>query len=169
MGFAGYRVGDDGSVWSRKRGGWKKRKQAMNQGYLYVFLFLNGKKVNSYVHRMVLTAFVGPCPTGMECCHGDGNRSNNALSNLRWDTRQANAADSIKHGTSNRGERNWNSKLTEEKVKLLRRRHAAIKGNKIRVPRGTYDQLASEFGVSISCVDEIVTKGKNRRWKHVSS
>lgn len=50
-------------------------------------------------HRAVLGAFVGPCPDGMECCHGDGNPLNNVLSNLRWDTHVENIRDSMRHGT----------------------------------------------------------------------
>lgn len=52
------------------------------------------------VHRLVLEAFVGPCPPGMECCHKDLDRSNEALSNLRWDTRSANTLDAVQHRTN---------------------------------------------------------------------
>ena len=39
-----------------------------------------------FVHRLVLEAFVGNCPEGMECDHIDRNRSNNRIENLRWIT-----------------------------------------------------------------------------------
>ena len=52
-----------------------------------------------YVHRLVLMAFRGVCPEGMQGCHNDGNPSNNELSNLRWDTAKANQADRARHGT----------------------------------------------------------------------
>jgi hypothetical protein len=51
-----------------------------------------------YVHNLVLTAFVQPCPDNMECCHGDNNGTNNNLANLRWDTRSENMYDRVKHG-----------------------------------------------------------------------
>lgn len=51
------------------------------------------------VHRLVLEAFVGPCPEGMECCHNDGDYRNNHLTNIRWDTHVNNMRDSIQHGT----------------------------------------------------------------------
>jgi hypothetical protein len=51
------------------------------------------------VGRLVLMAFVGPCPDGMECCHVDGDSTNNHLSNLRWDTHSANVIDSVNHRT----------------------------------------------------------------------
>lgn len=51
-----------------------------NRGYMVVSI--NGKKYK--VHRLVLEAFVGPCPEGFECDHSDRDRHNNALTNLRW-------------------------------------------------------------------------------------
>lgn len=59
----------------------------------------DGKKKYYYVHVLVLDAFVGPRPKGMEACHNDGDGTNNKLSNLRWDTHKANIQDSISHGT----------------------------------------------------------------------
>lgn len=50
------------------------------------------------VHTLVLTAFVGPCPEGMEACHGDDDPNNNHLSNLRWDTHQQNMCDKVRNG-----------------------------------------------------------------------
>jgi hypothetical protein len=58
-----------------------------------------GERKMLYVARLVLEAFVGPCPDGMEGCHNDGDNSNNHLDNLRWDTRSANRLDSVRHGT----------------------------------------------------------------------
>ena len=51
------------------------------------------------VHRLVLEAWVGPCPDGYECCHNDGDFRNNTVSNLRWDTRSNNGRDKREHGT----------------------------------------------------------------------
>ncbi len=50
------------------------------------------------VHKLVLTAFVGPCPDGMECCHWDDDYTNNHLSNLRWDTSTSNKHDMVRNG-----------------------------------------------------------------------
>jgi hypothetical protein len=51
------------------------------------------------VHKLVLGAFVGPRPVDQECCHGDGDYTNNRLENLRWDTDEANIRDQVRHGT----------------------------------------------------------------------
>lgn len=52
-----------------------------------------------YVHRLVLAAFVGPCPEGMEVRHLDGNPANNRLENLKYGTVSENRFDSVRHGT----------------------------------------------------------------------
>jgi hypothetical protein len=59
-----------------------------------------------YVHRLMLEAFVGPCPTGHQAAHCDGDRHNNVLTNLRWATRKENEADKLRHGTHQYGARN---------------------------------------------------------------
>lgn len=52
-----------------------------------------------YVHRLVLEAFVGPCPEGMESLHADGNPANNMLANLSYNTHTVNMHDKRTHGT----------------------------------------------------------------------
>lgn len=69
------------------------------QGYHSVTLSRDGGQTFQKVHRLVLLAFVGPCPDGLEGCHGDGDPHNNSLSNLRWDVHSENMLDTIKHGT----------------------------------------------------------------------
>lgn len=97
-----YDVSNHGRVRSRKsKSGWKPAKTRLLKlnfdayGYHFVALSERGKVKTMKVHRLVLLAFVGPCPDGMVCCHDDGNRSNNRLANLRWDTVIANARDRI--------------------------------------------------------------------------
>lgn len=51
-----------------------------------------------YVHVLVLEAFVGPAPGGMECCHWDDDPSNNRLENLRRGTRSDNMRDRVRNG-----------------------------------------------------------------------
>lgn len=51
------------------------------------------------VHVLVLEVFVGKRPHKSCVCHNDGNKQNNKLNNLRYDTYSANAKDRIRHGT----------------------------------------------------------------------
>src|SRR5690606_38480338 len=50
-------------------------------------------------HVLVAEAFIGPRPEGAECLHGDGDHTNNMVSNLRWGTKSENQLDSVRHGT----------------------------------------------------------------------
>ena len=59
----------------------------------------NGTRKTWKIHALVLLAFVGPRPEGYFACHNNGDNTDNRLSNLRWDTAAANAADAIAHGT----------------------------------------------------------------------
>jgi hypothetical protein len=133
--FPGYRIGDDGTMLScLKRGGnafiltreWRRLACYDKQGYRYIRLQrADGTSHQRQVHRIVLEAFIGPCPAGMEACHNNGVRSDNRLDNLRWDTRKNNLADRVRHGTVNRGERHGRSKLSAEQVRQLRDLHAS--------------------------------------------
>lgn len=49
------------------------------------------------VHSLVLEAFIGPCPPGMEARHLDDDPTNNNLSNLVWGTRSENSGDAIRN------------------------------------------------------------------------
>ena len=68
-------------------------------GHLSVQICREGRFLRRHIHRLVLEAFVGPCPEGMECCHNDGNPANNRVENLRWDTHSSNILDKQGHGT----------------------------------------------------------------------
>lgn len=91
--------------------------------YSCVSLSRHGSAKQCRVHRLVLAAFVGPCPEGHEGAHGDGDTSNNRLSNLTWKTPAANSADRVRHGRQTRKAR-W-QKLTPAKVRRIRAAVAA--------------------------------------------
>jgi hypothetical protein len=66
-----------------------------------VWLSVHGNRKLRPVAPLVLEAFAGPRPSpNIDCCHNDGDRANDALSNLRWDTKKANYADMATHGTN---------------------------------------------------------------------
>ena len=50
------------------------------------------------VHRLVLTAFEGPCPPGKEGCHRNDVGSDNRLENLYWGTPSENMLDRVRNG-----------------------------------------------------------------------
>jgi hypothetical protein len=159
-----YRVSRDGEVqscWSVGRrpsfqtDTWRRLKPTpQHRGHMAVCLVRGGEKKTCHVHRLVLEAFVGPCPVGMECCHNDGDPANNRLENLRWDTRLENARDRLRHGTQQVGS-SANFKLREGDVMEIRRLKAA---------GITMDELASRFGVSRANIEAIVYR---RSWRHI--
>lgn len=76
------------------------RKPFVNRGgRLMVRLNLGDTKPSFLIHRLVLQAFVGPEPEGMEACHNNGDHTDNRLENLRWDTKRSNMLDKRAHGT----------------------------------------------------------------------
>ena len=162
--FPGYRVGSDGSVWScRPRTGkgaypapWRRMKPGVpgEWGHRQIVLRQSGKSVPRWIHRLMLEVFVGPCPPGMECRHLDGDAGNNVLSNLVWGTPRQNQIDQVEHGTSNRGERHGNAKLTMGKVLEIRR---------LRAEGLTHKQIGAIVGVGGSCVGGVL-RGESWGW-----
>lgn len=110
-GFEGsYEVSDQGRVRSLARsvmcsgsikGTYASRKPGrllrpgrMAAGHLSVSL---GKGNSRCVHKLVLLAFVGPCPPRKEARHINGDETDNRLQNLVWDTRGNNNRDKKWH------------------------------------------------------------------------
>lgn len=88
-------IGDGGRGSRLMRGRVISLQKNKKSGYLYAQIC--GRKM--LAHRLVLEAFVGRCPDGMECCHNDSDKTNNFVGNLRWDTRYNNVQDIRAAGT----------------------------------------------------------------------
>ena len=89
-------VGRDGVA--RRRRGQALKLMLTTKGYPAVHLGREPRKVRT-VHSLVIEAFAGPCPEGLEVRHLDGDRLNPTLSNLAYGTKAENVRDSIRHGT----------------------------------------------------------------------
>jgi hypothetical protein len=107
------------------------------------------------VHRLMLEAFVGPCPEGMEACHGDDNHLNNVIDNLRWDTKRNNMVDRDRNGKTVKGLTHGNAKLTDDDIREMRRLRSA--GAKL-------SELAERYGIAFGQIGAIV---RGKAWKHV--
>lgn len=166
-GFVGYRVGDDGSVWScRSRGSgplgeeWRRITGGISCGYIRVLLRIGGGRISKLVHRLVLEAFAGPCPGGNEACHGNGIRTDNRLENLRWDTRRSNSQDRTLHGTAfhAKGILHGRRKIGEaEALEIIR---------SYRCGESLQAELARKFGITKQQVSRIV---RGERWSHLQN
>jgi hypothetical protein len=82
------------------------------------------KRKSFAVHRLVLEAFNNPCPKGKQVAHGNGDPSDNRLSNLRWATAKENSADRKRHGRDATGENNGSAKLDRGAVKTIKKMKA---------------------------------------------
>lgn len=99
-------------------------------GYECVGILVGDRIRQVGVHRLVLDAFTGLCPPGMQCRHLDGNRRNNRPENLRWGTAVENMADRKAHGRYATGAAHPMAKLTSEQadyVRAMRKRGALIR------------------------------------------
>lgn len=128
------------------------RADVSRSGHYRVELQRDNQKQKWYVHRLVMLAFVGPVPDGMECAHNNGKPSDNRLENLRYATRKENHADKKRHGTHQIGERNGFHKLTEEIVR------------KIRSDPLTPAACARKYGINQSHLQRIRDR---KLWAHV--
>ena len=104
-GYAGkYEVSDRGRV--RSSDGHLKATGLTNGGHVYVSLWVNNSEKREYVHRLLITEFVGAGEPGQEVRHLNGNPQDNRLVNLRWGTRSENMMDEVYAG------RHWQTRKT---------------------------------------------------------
>jgi hypothetical protein len=170
MPYPGYEVSDLGNV----RSYWKKinhggmigytrsliteshalKKTIDDKGYYCLRINRNGRWVTVDVSWLVLEAFIGQRPKRHEACHGSRGQKCDELNNLRWGTVAENQADRVRDGTSNRGERQWQAKLTELDVLIIKQ--------SLRNGDGVVS-LAKQYGVHYKTISDIKS-GKNWSW-----
>lgn len=124
------------------------RLSRCTSGHLYVNLRKDGSTHHSEIHRLVMLAFVGPCPPGMEVCHNDSNPANNRLDNLRYDTHLNNQIDMAYVGNRSR-----------QIIKVPQ-----VYEIRARLARGdTCKDIAKDYGVDKSTISKI-KGGRNFAW-----
>lgn len=137
-----YEISSAGRVRSVRRGIILKTK--MNNGYTKLDLSKGNIGYPRLVHRLVAQAFIANPDNKPEVNHLDGNRSNNAVSNLEWSTHSENGL----HSYRELG-RKPTTKLSSAQVTEIRR----------RVDTGEAQaSLAREFGVSPGLVTQIIRR-----------
>lgn len=98
----------------------KTLKQNCKNGYAFVHIGFDCKRISLAVHRAVLLAFVGPPKSREEACHNNGNKNDNRAQNLRWDSHYENNQDRKLHGTYHVGEKHPMAKFSRELVIKIR-------------------------------------------------
>ena len=128
------------------------------RGYLRVTLRNRGQRRTTFIHVLVLEAFVSPRPEGTVANHKNCNKVDNCVENLEWITQRENVKHAIRndHFFMPRGEQHGESKLTADQVRQIRHRYA----------QGDYTQqeIANDYSVSDVLISRIVN---HKNWKHI--
>lgn len=129
-----------------------------SQGYHSVHLYKVGKMGRAYVHRLVASVFL-PNPQELpQVNHHDGDKSNNAVTNLEWCTGTSNCTHALRTNLyeSAKGQQIASAKLTEAEVREVR--ELAARGE-------MHKDIASVFGIGRKAITKIVN---HQRWRHVT-
>lgn len=105
---------------SQKRGDYLPKQKFNNCGYLRVWLYSPADKsqVPRFVHRLVAMAFLGEPPNEKsQVNHRDGDKANNRLTNLEWNSPSENTWHAV-HVTGKipKGSKSFFAKLHESDV-----------------------------------------------------
>ena len=157
-----YEVSNYGQVrsWKFQQFKDKTRPYILNQnkdesGRPTVMLWDKGTGYRIKTGKLVLEAFRGPCPKGMEMCHNDGNAMNNHIDNLRWDTHINNCKDRKMHGTEKgffkKGHKPVTTKLTKDDIVLIKEMCKTM----------TQTEVSHFFPVSLKQINNIM---RGRSW-----
>ena len=162
-----YEVSDQGRVrrstpGSGTRVGHILKPAPNNKGYLCLHLKDHGVTLSYTVHKLVATAFLGPCPEGFEVGHENGDKTDCRASNLVYQTRSQN----MKHAYAvcgrvpkvpdHTGSKHGMSKLVESQaIEIYQLRRAGVSGK----------TLARLFEVSTAVVSDI---HNDKAWTHVT-
>jgi hypothetical protein len=160
-----YEISEDGEIRRRtksngrgRRAGFRLRGGINQYGYRSHMLTMpDGKARRFLTHRLVCEAFHGRCPAAhLQVAHGDGDKTNNHFSNLRWATPRDNNYDKIAHGTFGRGRRNRDGVvvLALADVRAIRAKYSET---------GEIPAIARSFGLPHGTVWNIC---KRNRWFH---
>jgi Autographiviridae endonuclease len=107
-------------------------------------------------HRWLYQRVFGELPPQIDVMHSCDNRACVALHHLSPGTRKSNMEDAVKKRRMSHGEKRFNHKLTDSKVRQIRRLYAT----------GRWSQavLADRFGVHQVAISLVL---RGRTWRHV--
>jgi len=131
----------------------------MKQGFKQLNLkLIDDARQGFYVHKLVAKKFCKKKRSQKFVIHKDGNKLNNHFENLSWATREEMTQHQVEQGVYLHKNRKMpsHSKMTETKVKLLKKR--------LREGKTKRKVLAKSFGITETQVRRI-EKGEN--WGHV--
>lgn len=123
IGYEGlYQVSNFGRVKSFKNNKIKILKSNVGiGGYLRVVLCKDFDKKNRFVHVLVAKAFIPNPENKRQVNHIDGNKQNNRVDNLEWNTPAENIHHAFDIGLRKSGCGHFRAKFTAEQVREIRR------------------------------------------------
>jgi hypothetical protein len=146
-GYPNYEINEEGVVRNIKK---QRVIKPVKQRYLRVTLHRNGiPSAGLLVHQLVMSAHVGPKPSGMCVRHLDGDPYNNSLENLAYGSLAENQQDRLTHGT-------YGMKLSERKIRIIRGLYLC---------GFTQARISDIMTVSRQCISRVCT---HKSWANVS-
>jgi exopolyphosphatase/pppGpp-phosphohydrolase len=151
-----YSVSKKGEVYSHRAGKFLKPMRH-NYGYRYVSLCKDGKRSNFLIHRLVAIAFIPNPENKRTVNHKNGDKTDNSLNNLEWNTYSENHIHAHKNGLNcNKGENCGMSKLDDASVREIKNLLLQGVSNK---------EIASMYNVKPNTIS---TLKKGHTWTHIN-
>lgn len=166
-GLQGYTASSDGRLF---RNGKEIAGSENATGYKRTVVFIDGKRKDVFIHRLVAEAFFGKSDEGYTVNHIDGNKKNNDISNLEYVSRSENVRLAWANGLCPVGERNGRHTMPERTARGEKVSTSKIKADvvlsirKLRSDGLKLKEIAYKFGISTSQVWNIVS---NSQWRHI--
>ena len=135
-----------------------KPTQDNGKGYKQYYVQINKKRYIQYAHRLVAKYFLSNPDEKTEVNHIDGNKANNHVSNLEWNTKSENMQHAVLNNLCKIGEESRSAKLSEKTVLAIRR---LFRIN----PNFNKSKIAKKLNVRDTTIHKII---KNERWKHLT-
>jgi uncharacterized protein YerC len=153
-----YFVNEIGEVFSypkkTRKGIRKLLTNKHKQGYSLIDLCKDGKVKKHLVHRLVAVAFLDNIDNKEQVNHINGNKEDNRVENLEWNTRSENQIHSIRLGLRTTiGEKNSQSKINSKQVILI------LNDNR------PYKEIQQDYKISISTISDIK---RGYSWTHIT-
>lgn len=153
-----YQISNQGRIKNVKKSIIKKPTLCKN-GYLYVDLYKNNKRLKKTIHRLVAEAFLNNKNNYSDINHKDGNKLNNDVSNLEFCTRSYNIKEAYRLNL-----RKVVSPMLNKKDYLCpnskRINQYDLKGNFIK-EWGSTMQIERELHIKHSAISKCCLKCKN--------
>lgn len=152
--YNAYIVYPDGRVQNKNTKRFLKPEINKVNGYARYTLCTNGKTKRFLAHRLVAMLYIKNPKNKPEVNHKDGNKLNNVVENLEWNTRGENELHSYKVLGKQvpRGIDRWNAKFTDEDIHAIRE----------YAKTATHQATADKFSCSRQYVSDLVS-GRYRK------